>query len=259
MARRVLPVPPGQTARAKEFEQLVLFALAPHEAGDLGGKVVWPGSERSQGRKLRLQTRRNDLEEMLRALQVLEAVIAEIVEAYVVRQGSLCKCSSGVRDNDLSAVAGACNPSYAMDVEPHVIPIQKSSFAAVDAHPHVHGCVVRPGMCRQSALTFECRSYGRWCVMKDEEESVPLSGDLDARRSERLAEEAMMVREEFRIAIAQRLKQTRGAFDVGHQERDRSGRQDRGWRNSGPIDRIGHQASVPAMMSPLRRRGMRRP
>jgi hypothetical protein len=64
-----------------------------------------------------------------------------------------------------------------------------------------------------------------------------------------------MVSEVLRIVLAQRLKQPRGAFDIGHQERDRSGRQDRG-RNAGFLDRVGHEASVPAMMSPIRRRAL---
>ena len=91
-ARRVLPVPPGPVSVSRRVvaEQLLRLGdqrLAADEARQLERQVVGRGVERARAREVVAEALDDELEEALRAREVLQAVLAEIPDRGA-RQGA---------------------------------------------------------------------------------------------------------------------------------------------------------------------------
>jgi hypothetical protein len=156
-----------------------------------------------------------DLEEAHRLGQVLEAMLAEVVELAVVQEPA-----GRLRDDDLAAVSRGADACGAVDVDAHVPLLGRDGIARVHAHPHQHGAA------GERRLRFRGRgdrlAGGRECV----EEGVALCVHLDAVvRGERIPQDAPVVREQRRVALAVLLQQPRRPLDVGEEECDGAGRQ----------------------------------
>ena len=106
-----------------------------------------------------------------------------------------------------------------VDVKPDVVPFANDRLACVDAHSYTDRT------CLESGLSL--RRGGR-CLLgrpKDDEESISLCAHLDAAVvGERLAQDAPVLCERGRVALAQLTQQLRGAFNVSEEEGDGSGR-----------------------------------
>ena len=126
-----------------------------------------------------------------------------------------------VRDEDLAAVTGCTDPCGAMDVQAHVLLGHAPRLPRVNAHPIADGDPVGPPMTGYRKLPVDGRLDRGARRRKDEVESVARRTALKgAVARERLSEEAMVIGQHLRIAVAQRLEQARRALDVGEDERD---------------------------------------
>ena len=144
-ARRVLPTPPTPTIetrrdscrRAVDVGQLV---LAPDEAAQLVGQVRQVGVDRTKRRVHRRRARDLDLEEVHRALEVAQAVLAEVDEVEVVAHELL----DDARAHHLPAVADRHHAGGAVHLGAEPVAVAFGGLAGVHAHPHAQLDAVRP-------------------------------------------------------------------------------------------------------------------
>ena len=93
---------------------------ATHKWRGLHRKVVGSGIERAQRRKGCGQSGDHELEDALGALEVLEAVDAQIEDADAGGEAVAHEVAGRLRQHDLSAVSGGGDPRRAMHVHAHV-------------------------------------------------------------------------------------------------------------------------------------------
>jgi hypothetical protein len=80
--------------------------LAPDEHRGRGGQVVRPLAGRPQRSEVAYERRVRELEDPLRAIEVLEAVLAEVDEPGAIRELGLREPSGCLGQEDLSSVPG---------------------------------------------------------------------------------------------------------------------------------------------------------
>jgi hypothetical protein len=103
------PARAGQREQARlgqKLRDLRQLRLPSDEIRELGGQVVRPGLEAPQGREVCGEIRDDDLEDLLGALEVFQAVLAEIAQADAVRQVRLHQVARGLGQQHLPAVPG---------------------------------------------------------------------------------------------------------------------------------------------------------
>ena len=155
-----------------------------------------------------------ELEEALRADQVLQAVLPEVSERSI----RLEEAARRLGDDDLAAVRGGCDPRRAMDVHADVALLGHERLAGVDAHPHLD----RPGFERPLRLGRGGGGVGH--SREGHEERIALGVHLDPVVSpEGLANHAPVLLEENRVVGSVLLKETRRPFDVGEEKRHGAG------------------------------------
>jgi hypothetical protein len=117
----------------------------------------------------------------------------------------------------------AGDPRHPVDVEADVVAAHQSPIAGVDAHPHTNRHTRRPGVGFEPPLRLDARAQRGRCLSKREESRVTFGRDLRATGGRaRVAEYPIVIVQDRRVAIAQRLERARRALDVAHEERDRS-------------------------------------
>ena len=154
--------------------------------------------------------------EPLRLGKVLQPVLAQVAQLPAARQGS-----GRGGDKHLPAVAGRGDPGRSVHIEADIPLLAQVRRPRVDANPHPD----RAG----GELFHRLRSgphCPRSCGERDEER-VSLRIDLcSAVSTERLAQDAAMLRERMRVPIrAQLVQQPRRALHVSEEEGDRSRRE----------------------------------
>ena len=165
------------------------------------------------------QRREGSVSELVDALgcgQVLEAVLAEVAQPVRAEEGS-----RGGRDEHLSAVAARGDAGRPVDVDADVALLGDVGRAGVDAHAHADRTRAQSvqGLGGRVQRTRRCR--------EGDEERVALGINLDAAPgADRLAEDAAMFCERFRVRVRPELVQQLGrALDIGEEEGDGSGRE----------------------------------
>ena len=123
----------------------------------------------------------------------------------------------------------ALKPGCANDVDAVVPLLTDRGLARVEPHPDAHGLTAGPRVLRMLLLHL---GRGGDCIAgagEGEEERVTLGVDLDAavQLEERRANDAAMLGEQLRVAIAESLQECGRAFDVREDEGDRAGGQRR--------------------------------
>ena len=157
-----------------------------------------------------------ELEDRHRALDVLEAVLAEVGERVAVEEDA-----RRLREHDLASVARSCNPRGEMDVVPDVALVRGERSARVEADAQLDRAV------GERAGHRACRGDRSRRGLEGEEERVSLRVDLDpVLGSARLTDDATVLRKRLRVRVGAELAQElRRALDVGEEEGDRSGRE----------------------------------
>jgi hypothetical protein len=133
--------------------------VTPDERRQLGREVVRQRrvAERAQRRETGGQAVRVQLENALRAAEVLEPVDAEIGERRAGREPVPDQGGRRLRDQDLAAVRDAGQPGGAVDVQAHQAGHGSGGLAGVDAHPDPDVLPARPGVGRQGPLDIHRR------------------------------------------------------------------------------------------------------
>ena len=188
LARSTRPGQGHQPTRAQQLHQLSTLALAPHKTGDLRRHVVCSRVQGAQRWEVSRYARRNQLEQPLRVLEVLQPVLTEIAQCGSQRQGRCGQCTGSVRQHYLSTVAGVGDPRCAMRVEPDVVPVQQPPLPTVNAHPYAHHRIRRPPVFRQPALPVECCAHCGRRIDEHIEQRIPLRAHLHTGRAERFAQ-----------------------------------------------------------------------
>ncbi len=142
-------------------------------------------------------------------------MLAEVAE----RRAGLEQLTRRLRNDDLPAVPRGHDPRRPMDVDPDVALVRDPRLAGMDAHSHPNRAFREHGLRLRGARR---RVAG---PLEGDEERVALSVHLDpAVTLERVAQDATVLRQDPRVAIAQLVEQACRALDVGEQERDGSPR-----------------------------------
>jgi hypothetical protein len=199
-------------------------------------ELAFPARKRRRLRRLRcecLERRelcaaavRDELEDVLRPVEILEAMLSQVEELDAGRQLSLDELAGGPREQDLASVPRRADTGGAMNPEADVALAADGRLGRVDADADPDFLILGPAVIRQRALGCEGRREGVPRPPERDEEGVALGVDLVAAGLlEGVAKESLMVGEERSIVVAESPQQPRGTLDVAEEKGDRSGRE----------------------------------
>ena len=242
---------PGQGDHARGLHQGADFRQLPgaaDERRELGREVVPQRrvAERAQRRKLRLQVRDLELEDALRASQVLQLVDTEILERRPGRKGIAHQGRRGLGEQDLAAVPYRGHPGGAMDIQADQAVSGLRRLAGVDAHPHPDVLPAGPGVSLQGLLHVDGCGHAGARRGKHGEQPVSLSVHLPAAVSgQARPDERTIIGEYLRVeAFSQAPQQSGRALDIGEEKRERLHRHS--LKGFALMDRGGLMVSAPA-------------
>jgi len=149
----------------------------------------------------------------------------EIADAHAGREGWLDERAGRIGEEQLPAMAGGSDACRPVDVQPHIAVAAASSLARVQAHADPDGRSLRPLLLGQRALRGSGCGQGIGRGGEGHEERVAFGGDLDSCAvADRGPHDVRMPVQQIPIAVRQLGQDARGAFDIGEQERHRTGR-----------------------------------
>jgi hypothetical protein len=187
-------------------------------------------SERLQGRKLARKAGDDQLIDVFRLVEILQALLAEVAETDVGRgvvEHELPRCR---REQDLATVAGGHDARCAVDAEPDVVGLGERGLARMQSHPHPENGPLRPRVLGKRTLAVGGGGDRVLGPSEDDEEGVALSADLVSPvLGKRSPQQTPVLGKDVLIALAQDPEQPGRAFDVSEEEGDGSA-----WK-------IGHQ------------------
>jgi hypothetical protein len=181
-----------------------------------------------------------------RLVDVLQVALAEREHRDARRERRPHQRTGRLRQEHVTAAAGAAETRGAHDVEPEVALLADRRLARVQPDPHVHRDPAWPVVRDVRPLHLGRRRDRVARAHEREEERVALRVDLDAVvRGERAAHEPPVIRQHLGVAVAQLLEQRGRALDVGEGEGD------------GAAGKLGHDPilDVPAPASSARATG----
>ena len=182
--------------------------LAADEWAALERQVVRPGAQAPQRRELRRQAGDDELEDALRARQVLQAVLAQVTRARSLRQLPLDQHPCRLGEQHLAAVAGRAEAGGAVDIQADVAAGAEARLAGVQAHPHPDRDTLRPGILGQRSLRCHRGRDGVGGTGEDDEEAVALGIDLPpAVGLEGRSQQMLMRLQRGAVAFAEPLEQ----------------------------------------------------
>ena len=159
---------------------------------------------------------RTQLVQAQRRTQILQPVLAQITQ----RHGRVEKRLGRLRDEDLSAVAGAHDAGSAVDVHADVALVAHNRLAGVHTHPNADRSLGEALLSR----TGRGDSVGR--PGEGNEERVTLRVHLDTAMARTcVAQPSTVLREHFRVTISELVQQAGRTLDVREEQRDRPARQ----------------------------------
>ncbi len=159
-----------------------------------------------------------------RILEILEASRTHRREAQPVRDPAADAVAGGLRDGDLPAVRGRCDPCRVVHVDADVIAtvVGRPSDARVEADPDPHRLGVVDRQCRHRAADPSGSGEGVGRLGEDREGPVALVlDDLAAGGRHGPVDQRVVLAQERHPPFAiEPLRETRRALDVGEEERD---------------------------------------
>jgi hypothetical protein len=204
--------------------QLGQLGDPPDERGGRGGQVGGRG-QRPRWREHLVAVRAGELVEPLGPVEVLQPVMAEVVQHRHAGLGAHGGQGGG-RDQHLAAVGGRADPGGPVQVHPDVVVVGDRRRAGVDPHPHPQDDPARPLGPGQAALGLGRGPQRRGGGRERDEAGVALGAELDpAVGAGRCPQDRPVPREEAGVVVAEGPDQPGRAFDIGEQQRHRAGRQ----------------------------------
>ena len=226
---------PGLARPAGTGERHQPDLVVAEQAGDLGelrrpadqrrrgDRQVGAAAEAAQRREVVGQVRHHEVVQVLRLVEVLEPVPAEVADrrlrAEVADQGA-----GGLRDHRLAAAGGGGDPGRAVHVDADVAVLVRLRLAGVQPDPHADVDVVGPGVAVQQALALEGGGDRRAGGGEDDEEAVPLGAHLPAVvLAEHRAQQRALGAQRLTPAGTEAGQHPGRALDVAEQEGHRPG------------------------------------
>ena len=197
------------------------YLLPPDERSGLHGQVVGATVEALEGREVGRQVRDDELVQAFGALQVLEAVCAEVPQTHACRQVILDEGTRRLGQEGLPTVSSGADARRPMHVQADIAAGGKGRLAGMQAHAHPHRYTLRPGMAGNGTLRRHGRRHGVRGALEGRKKPVPRRVDLVAiPRLERLTQQSPVLRQHLGIPVAQVLEEACGVLDVAEQEGD---------------------------------------
>ncbi len=173
-----------------------------------------------QWRELPGQAGGDQLVDMLRRLDVLEPVPAQVTHGHPGGQPGLRKLPCRVGQHYLAAMRSGRDPRRPVHVEPDIAVLVPGRLTRVQAHPDPHGDAARPVMPGQGALAGHAaadRIPGR---LEHDEKAVALGTQLPAPvGQERGAQQSPLRRQRLGVAVSHPAQERRRPLDVAEQQR----------------------------------------
>jgi hypothetical protein len=225
----------GQQAHAivrQAPAELRALGIAADERGGLHRQPAGEVVERRQRREARLEARSHELEDLLRAADVLEPELAEVAQRGGLREAIRHQRGRRGGQEDLAAMRGGHQARGPIDRRAEEVILALLRLAGMHGHPDAERARRRPGLGGEGELGADTRLH-RGCRGREHREGTvargldqPSAGVLDA-----LAEDGIVARERGRHRGGLLLPQARAAGDVREQEREGT----RGGRAAAPL------------------------
>ncbi len=228
-----------QPVAPEQPDDLRRLPLPSDERGQLGRQIAWR-RPRPERREVRGQARHRELEDALRAVQVLEVMLAPVQQGRAGREIVGDERGARRRHEDLPAVTDRQQSRDPVEGRAEVVAVADLRITGMDRHPDVDRGGRGPRLVREGSLPGEGRPSRRAGPLERRQQAVagclddPATGPLHRRPQQ------IVVRRERRLHRAPlRLPQPRAALDVGHEKRGGVGLDGRGheptyeaWRGS---------------------------
>ena len=182
-------------------------------------------AERPQRGEALCEARRDQLEELLGARNVLQAVTSEGAERDAGGRLVPHEVARRAGHDDLTTVRRRADPRRDDDVHPHVPLLAEVGLARMDPDPEPHHAVGRPRLARERAL--ELRRGKHRIPRPPEDEEYPVSCPVDlpaAVGAGGVANELAEPRPHRSEVPTQRVEEARRSLDVGEEQRHRPAR-----------------------------------
>ena len=219
----------GQREQAGAVQQVIdLHDLgrSADEGRSQRGQVRSPRIQRTQCREVGVEPVDRQIVQMLRAIEVLEPVDAQVAERHALRERVRQERPRRFGDHDLTAVTRGSDACCMIDVDPDVIVATQDPVAAVHAHPDADLAAVGPGVGRQSSLRRHRCSDRSTRGREDREERVTLRADLHTiPLGDRVSHDRGMLVLQWDVGLAEPSEESRRSLDIGEEERHRAGRE----------------------------------
>ena len=166
--------------------------------------------DRSRRREIARQPIGDDLEDLLRTIDVLQPVFAEVAQGHAWNLVVVNDAGGGAREEHLSTVRDGADSRGAMDGDAGVVVIGNVWLARVQTHANRNPSSVRPVMIREGVLSRD-RAFNCIARMTEgDEERVALRPNLDsAVCGEHPAQQIAVGGEHFGVAFLEPLDQVR--------------------------------------------------
>jgi hypothetical protein len=213
-----------EPAAGQELLDLLDLAVPAQEARHAGRQVVRNRIQRRDRRKRGLQPRDHELPQSFRAIQVPEPMLPEVTQLDAFRQAILDQHPGRIGEEHLPAMADAGDAAGPMHMEADISVRADAGLAGVETHADPHRDVGRPWLGGEPALRGRGGGHRPGSGGEGDEERVPLGADLHAvLGGEGRPQDLLVASEDGRPAVALLLEETGRPFDIGEEERDRSG------------------------------------
>jgi hypothetical protein len=233
--------PPTATSRILRSAPTKRSRRVPRTEAGAAAAAARPGNARG----VSSSPGRGELEQPDRPVQVLELLLAQVgqgepgVVFLLIGDDRLGR----LRDQHLAAASGGADPRRPVHRQPGIPSPARDRVPGVNADPHPHPPIGRPGVTRQPHLDRQRAQHRLLGRGEGGEERVPLGVHLMAVvPGDGGADQPLVVGQHLRIPVAQRLDQPGRPLDISEQKRDR------------PARKPAHPATPPPAAS-LRRHG----
>ncbi len=200
-------------------------AARPTRAVVETGRLFGVELMRARGREIGVETLGVDLVEALGLGQVLELVLAEVVEARARRHRPADQRAGRLRHEDLAAMCGRHDPRRSVDVDAHVDAGGQLGLAGMDPDTDLDDGASCPRLRGHRPLDPDRGPESVAGGPEDREERVTLCADLGADARAGGPDELVMPAEERSVVGSERLDEPGRALDVGEHESGGPGRQ----------------------------------
>ncbi len=203
----------------QESAELRDLGLATDEAREPHRETLLPSHPPRRG-EVELETRNDELCQVLRNIQILQAMMPKILEGEAEREIPLDQRTGRLAEQHLTPMCGGGDPGATMDIDADVPLDAPATLARVQPHADPNRLTIRPVRSGQGSLRRRGSAGGAGRAREDHEQSVSGGVDLDAPLvGDSGPDQPPMPVEDLRIVVGMPLEHPRGTLDVREEER----------------------------------------